>query len=130
MAGEQCKRLESERTRLQRQRQQREDAIEQLVSTLEGGNGASPAVIGKRIGERQSEVEKLNQRLTAIEDKLAALPQHGINRDHLVQTLTRFTELWDVLHRRERIELIHALIDRIIYNAATNDLDVQFKTPE
>jgi site-specific DNA recombinase len=128
MAEDEQKRLESERTRLLRQRQQREAAIQRLVSTLESANGELPDVVAGRIGERETEVAQLKERLAALEQDLRTARSRDINREHLAQTLAQFTELWDVLYPRERVELVRSLIERVSYHDATNDLKIHLQS--
>ena len=120
--------LETERTRLLRQREQREEAIKRLVSTLESTAGELPEVIGERIKERQAEVLRLNDRLQFVEQELAAFDAQTINREHLTQTLAQFTDLWDVLYPQERVRLVHSLIESVVYHDETDHLEFHFKT--
>jgi site-specific DNA recombinase len=119
--------LESERTRLLHQRQQREEAIKRLVTTLESPGGELPAVVGERIKERQAEVAQLNARLQTVEQELAALDSQTINREHLAQTLAQFTDLWDALYPAERVKLVHSLIETIVYYDETNRVEIRFR---
>ena len=120
--------LESQRTRLLRQREQREEAIKRLVATLESPTGELPEVVGERIKERQDEVAQFNARLQAVEQELAALGAQTINREHLTQTLAQFTDLWDALYPQERVRLVHSLIESVVYHDETDRLEFHFKT--
>ena len=121
------RRLESERTRLLRQRQQREEAIQRLVSALESRAGELPEVVAERIEERQSEVAQLNERLAVVEQDLASVHARDISREHLTQTLAQFTELWSVLYPRERVTLVHSLIDSVAYHDETKRIEIRFR---
>jgi site-specific DNA recombinase len=125
--GEKRQRLESERTRLLHQRQQREGAIQRLVSALEGRSGELPEVVAERIAERRTEIAQINGRLAQVEQDLAAIGAKGLDREHLTQTLAQFTDLWDVLYPRERIQLVHSLIESIIYYDETNRIELRFR---
>lgn len=120
--------LESQRTRLLRQREQREEAIKRLVATLESPTGELPEVVGERIKEHQTEVQRLNDRLQTVEQELAALDSLTINREHLTQTLVQFTDLWDALYPMERVKLVHSLIESVVYHDETDHLEFHFKT--
>jgi len=120
--------LETERTRLLHQRQQGEEAIKRLVTTLESPTGELPEVVGERIKDRQAEVQRLNARLQTAEQELAALDAQTINREHLTQTLAQFTDLWDALYPQERVKLVHSLIESVIYHDETDHLEFHFKT--
>ncbi|MBI5866886.1 MAG: hypothetical protein HZB43_01120 [candidate division Zixibacteria bacterium] len=120
-------RLESERTRLLRQRQQREEAINRLVSTLEGRNGELPEVVAERIRERQAEVVQFNSRLLTVEQELGAIGSQAFNRQHLAQTLAQFTDLWDVLYPQERVKLVQSLIQTVVYHDDLNRVEIRFR---
>jgi len=119
--------LESERTRLLHQRQQREEAIRCLVSTLESPDGPLPTVVGERIEERQDEVVQFNDRLRSVEQELAVLGAQTIDREHLSQTLAQFTDLWDTLYPQERVKLVHSLVETIVYYDETNRVEIRFR---
>ena len=119
-------RLESERIRLLRQRQQREDTIKRLVSALEVRSGELPEVVAERIEERKVEITQINGRLAQVEQDLAAIGTQGLDRKHLIQTLAQFTDLWDALCPRERIKLVHSLIECVTYYDETNRIEIRF----
>jgi site-specific DNA recombinase len=125
--GEKRKRLDSERTRLLRQRQQREEAVKGLVSALEGRSGELPEVVAERIAERKAEATGINGRLTQVEQDLTAIGAQTLDRDHLMQTLAQFTDLWDALYPRERIRLVHSLIETVTYYDETNQIEIRFR---
>jgi DNA repair exonuclease SbcCD ATPase subunit len=124
---EKRQRLDSERTRLLHQRQQREGAIQRLVSALEGRSGELPEVVAERIEERRTEIAQINGRLAQVEQDLAAIGTQGLDREHLTQTLAQFTDLWDALYPRERIKLVHSLIERITYFDETDRIEIHFR---
>ncbi|MBI5866928.1 MAG: recombinase family protein [candidate division Zixibacteria bacterium] len=120
-------RLESERTRLLRQRQQREEAISRLVSTLEGRNGELPEIVTERIKEREAEVAQFNGRLLSVERELATIGSQTIDREHLAQTLAQFTDLWDALYPAERIKLVQSLVETIVYHDEVDRVEIRFR---
>jgi site-specific DNA recombinase len=124
---EKRKRLDSERTRLLRQRQQREQAIKRLVSALEGRSAELPEVVAERIAERKAEITQINERLAQVEQDLAGIGEQPLDRDHLIQTLAQFTDLWDTLYPRERIRLVRSLIESVTYYDERNQLEIRFR---
>jgi len=118
--------LESERTRLLRQRQQREEAVKRLVSALEGRSGELPEVVAERIAERKTEITQINGRLAQVEQEFTAIGTQTLDREHLTQTLAQFTDLWDALYPRERIKLVHSLIECVTYYDETNRIEIRF----
>jgi hypothetical protein len=120
-------RLESDRTRLLRQRQQRDEAIGRLLSTLESRNGELPEVVAERIKERQAEMAQMNGRLQIVEQELAELGSQPIDREHLMHTLAQFTDLWDALYPHERIRLVHCLVETIVYHDETDRVEIRFR---
>ncbi len=119
--------LEMDRTRLLRQREQREEAIKRLVSSLESPEGQSPAVIGQRIGERQAEIAQLNLRLQDVEQELNTLTSQTLDRDHLAQTLAQFTDLWDVLYPIEQVKLVRSVIETVVYHDEAERFEIRFR---
>ena len=130
MAESERERLEADRTRLLRHRQQQEAAIQRLVSAVESQDGQTPEAMTERVAERQAELATLNDRLAEVEHEIASACAREITREHLTETLTKFTDLWDVLYPQERNELLNALIDSIIYYDATDTLEIRFKATD
>jgi hypothetical protein len=60
---------------------------------------------------------------------VASLP-HDINRNHLAQTLSQFTELWDVLYSDERSRLVRSLIQLVTYHSASRSMRFEFAAPK
>jgi peptidoglycan hydrolase CwlO-like protein len=63
--------LEAGRTRLLRQRQQQEAAIQRLVSAIESLAGQVPEAMTECITERQAEVAQLNECFAEVEHEIA-----------------------------------------------------------
>jgi site-specific DNA recombinase len=124
---EQGEKLESERTRLLRERQQRQETIRRLVDSIGSADNGSGALLSRRMGELQASIALIEDRLAAVDSDRLILRQHKVDRLHLDQTLLQFTDLWDALYPGERCRLVRSLVSKVVYDDLTDSLQIEFK---
>jgi site-specific DNA recombinase len=85
-------------------------------------------------GQRESELADLNERILAIEHRLATLrarPQtERISPASVGTALIDFTPVWEELSSRERALIVRAAIERITYDGRTGSVSVTYTTEE
>ncbi len=128
--SEQSERLETERTRLLRERQQRQETIGRLLDAIGSGENGSGAVMNQRMGDLETTITLIENRLVAVDSDRLILRNQRVDRKHLEQTLRQFTDLWDALYPGERCRLVRSLVSKVIYDDLTDSLQIEFKAPE
>ena len=101
--------LETERNRLQRERQAKSEDIRWLVAAIAAIETPSPSVTG-RLAELEAICAGMGRRLMNIDSKPVALEQNRIDPDHVAATLTEFDRMWEVMYPTERSRLIRSLV--------------------
>lgn len=116
-------RLESEKSRLQKQRIQREAEQQRLVAAMSTVGSPVEAVV-QRLSEIECKVATLDQRISELHNEIASLGGNAVNLDHVTATLAEFDGLWDVLIRNERSRLVQLLVERVACSAGNETLVV------
>jgi len=118
--------LRKELKRLEKARGKLRDQKRNLVdSVAEAGNGA-PALL-ERIGEVEVE---MREAATAIEDvrgQIARLEHEAIDEGDLKAALASFTPIWQKLFPRERARILHLLIEEVVFNARSGNIEIAFR---
>jgi len=76
-------------------------------------NAASRAAIEDQIGHLADEQAAREQRLAAIDARLAVLDAARVEADWIVAALRDFGSLWQVMTPENRIRLVRAVVDRV-----------------
>ena len=125
--SEQKERLEVERTRLLREREQRQEAIRRLVDAIGTDGNGSGTELKRRLADLESSISLIENRLTEVDSDRLILRNQSVDRVHLEQTLRQFTDLWDVLYPGERCRLVRSVIETIVYHDETGSLEIRFQ---
>jgi len=96
-----------------------------LLRALAGGE-ASGAAISGRLADLEDRTATLTVRLAEINRERAAVERAVVDPDDLTTALGLFDPVWEVLHAPERARIIELLIDRIVYDGASDRLAVTF----
>ncbi|MEW5874923.1 MAG: recombinase family protein [Candidatus Zixiibacteriota bacterium] len=118
--------LEAEQRRLQQDRNRRAEEIKRLTDVIADSEVALPSV-SDRLGEAEASVMQIDARLRDLRDQLASLRSQTINAEHLRETLAKFDPIWEALHQSERIDLVHQVVDAVVYNPDTSDIQVTLR---
>jgi septal ring factor EnvC (AmiA/AmiB activator) len=116
-------RLEKEKRRLQRERQQEGEEISRLVSAIASAESPMSSVVDQ-LRETEQLISRFDQRLEEIGTKLNQLKSETINRDHLTETLSQFEPLWEVLNEVERTRLVNLVVESAVYDSVIGDVQI------
>jgi len=92
-----------------------------LVEKIGEAAGAASGLLDQRIAEVGGELSRCEQRLAEVERDLAALDQVEIEGKWVVQALTGFNDVWDVLTIENRARLVRALVRRVEVDETTGE---------
>ena len=112
---EQLTRLESERKRQTRKRQQKGEEIRRLVSAIAGTAGSSPA-LSERLAEAERQLANVDRRLQEIDAQLTVLRNQPIDLDGVTAALEEFEAVWGMLYPGERSTLVRSVIETVACN--------------
>ena len=119
-------RLEQEQRQLFGERQHGEDEIKRLVAAIDSSN-TPLTTIAERLREAEDFVDRIRQRLAEIEEETDRIKSEAVDKEHLVDALTRFGSLWETLVERERTQLIHRLLESVVYDQTNGEISVVFR---
>ena len=94
-----------------------------LASQIVPGNGQ---VTGQLAG-LQERIGALERRAAEVREELCALDRRTNAAHEIAQALSEFNPVWSMLADREKIRIIHLLIERIDYNGATGEMSITFR---
>ena len=123
---EQLTRLESERKRLVRQRQQKDDEIRRLVGAIAGTPNPSPA-LSERLSEMERQAADVDRRLQEIGTQASTLRDQSIDLDGVTAALEEFEAVWGVMGCTERAGTVNSLVSIVACGADTT-LSIDLRT--
>jgi DNA invertase Pin-like site-specific DNA recombinase len=86
-------------------------------------NAALRAVIEDQIGHLADEHVSREQRLAAIDARLAALDAARVEADWIGAALRDFESLWEAMTPENRVRLVRAVVDRVEVDEATGTIE-------
>jgi len=122
---EQLTRLESERKRQTRKRQQKGEEIRRLVSAIAGTAGSSPA-LSERLAEAERQLANVDRRLQEIDAQTSTLRDQSIDLDGVTAALEEFEAVWGVMTFTEQGNLIRALVREAAYDPGQRTCRITF----
>jgi len=115
--------LKAEQRQLQRQFERCNAEMIALASQIVPGNGQ----VTGQLAELQERIGALERRAAEVREELCALDRHTLDAHEIAQALSEFNPVWSMLTDREKIRIIHLLIERIDYNGATGEMSITFR---
>jgi hypothetical protein len=93
-----------------------------LVETASSVTGTGRRLLDGKLQETGDHLGRLEQRLVAVQRKLAMLDQIELEASWVTSCLTRFDKVWDTLTPENRGRLVRAVITRVEVNEPTNEV--------
>ncbi|HEX9749819.1 MAG TPA: recombinase family protein [candidate division Zixibacteria bacterium] len=124
---EQLARLESERNRLVKQRQQKGEEIKRLVSAIAGTPNPSPSLT-ERLAVVERQAGDVDLRLQEIDTQTSTLRDQSIDLAGVTAALEEFEAVWGVMCCAEREQLVHALSGVIWVGKSQNAIEIGFRS--
>jgi len=103
-------------------RDQKRNLVNSVADT---GNGA-PALL-ERIGEVEVEMQEAAEGIEEIRGRIARLEYETIDEQDLKTALATFTPVWQELFPRERARILHLLIEEVVYDARSGEIEIAFR---
>jgi site-specific DNA recombinase len=119
--------LRAEAKRIERDLVKVRADVGRLVDTLSRTTGSAADAVAADLEKAQERVTTLEARQVEVRDGIAALKAQEIDRDDLVQALTDFDPVWEVLVAPERERVMRLLIDRIDYDGAAGRMEIRWR---
>ena len=103
-------------------RDQKRDLVD---SVAKAGNGA-PALF-KRIGEVEVEMQEAAATIEEVRGRIARLEHEAIDEKGLKTARASLTPIWNESFPRERARILHLLIEEVVFDARSGDLEIAFR---
>ena len=113
------KRLEKEHGKLREQKRNLVDSV------ADAGKGAS--AILERIGEVEVDMAQTATAIDDIRGRIARIEHETIDEQDLKTALASFTPVWQELFPRERARILHLLIEEVVFDARSGELEIAFR---
>jgi len=94
-------------------------------SVVKACNGA-PALL-EQIGEVELEMQEAAATIEEVRGLIARLEHEAIDEKDLKTALASFTPIWQELFPRERARILHLLIDEVVFDARSGELEIAFR---
>ena len=91
-----------------------------------GGNESRSDMITKRLSELDERDHQLEQRMAELRDELAAVQGETVPAAAIQRAVALFDPVWDLLLVPERFRILHLLIESVLYDGGTGELELAF----
>jgi site-specific DNA recombinase len=116
--------LKEEQQRLQKDLASYNAERASLASQVVPGNGDARAA--EQLAEIQERINAIEHRANEVREALLALDRRRIDGQEVAQALFVFDPTWETLTSREKVRIIHLLIERIDFHGATGEMSITF----
>ena len=117
--------LAKEKRQLLLEQQQAEERIKKLVATIDSSS-APLTTIAEQLLREEELVSQQQRRLAEIAVELGRLESEKVDKEQMIDTLSRLGSLWPTLADGERIDLLHRLLEAIIYDPVNGEISLKF----
>jgi site-specific DNA recombinase len=118
--------LTTELQKLRRRMKKEEDRIAKLVAIIETSYKPLDNMLA-RLNQAEEALRQTKHRVEEIETQLEVLDSEAVERDHLLDALSRLGLLWDTLAERERMVLIRQVLEAVTYDQSKEKLTLVFR---
>ena len=118
--------LAKEKRQLLLEQQQAEERIKKLVAAID--SSATPlASIAEQLLREEELVSQLHRRLVEIGVELSRLESEQVDKEKMIDALSRLGSLWPTLAESERIDLLQRLLEAVIYDPVNGEISLKFR---
>ncbi|MFO7898305.1 MAG: recombinase family protein [Planctomycetota bacterium] len=119
-------RLESELAALRSELAGLDDEVRAAVREgRPGDEGDGPGTA--RLADLQDRIRVAERRKTEVEQGLRGLDRENVDADTVRRALADFDPVWEALPARDRVRLVHLLIERVGYDGEASTVAVTFR---
>jgi len=118
--------LRDEQSRVAQRQQGIEERVHRLIATIEA-SASPPASLLERLHTEETKLRSAKSILAEVDTQLASLDAETVDGERLIEGLSRFDLLWSSLVEKERILLLHQIVDRATYDPRSQDVAIRFR---
>ena len=97
-----------------------------MLQAIGGEETRRSDMITKRLAELDERASQLEQRMAELHDELAAVQCESVPAAAIQRAVALFDPVWDMLLVPERFRILHLLIESVVYDGATGELELAF----
>ncbi|MDM7972921.1 MAG: hypothetical protein QUT27_07690 [candidate division Zixibacteria bacterium] len=97
-----------------------------MIATIEA-SASPPASLLERLNTEETKLRSAKSVLAEVDTQLASLDAETVDGERLIEGLSRFDLLWSSLVEKERILLLHQIVDRATYDPRSQDVAIRFR---
>jgi site-specific DNA recombinase len=91
-----------------------------------GGNEARSDMTTKRLAELDERANQLEQRMAELRDEVTAVQRETVSAAAIQRAVALFDPVWDLLLVPERFRILHLLLESVVYDGSTGELELAF----
>jgi site-specific DNA recombinase len=91
-----------------------------------GGNEARGDITTQRLAELDERNHQLEHRMAELRDELAAVQRDTMSAATIQRAVALFDPVWDLLLVPERFRILHLLLESVVYDGSTGELELSF----
>ena len=121
--------LKAEAKRLEPELKQARRDVERLLSAVTDAEGGARDALLERLGKAQDQLATVEARMAEVRTQQEALDGQKIDEADLRRALEAFDPIWDVLLTPEKERVLNLLLERVVYDVATEQMSLEFRLP-
>jgi site-specific DNA recombinase len=128
MAQRQDKRpaLVAEIDRLRKEIERLRKEGQRLVDGLAQSNAGTSPIIAEQLTRIDGLIAEKNKLINDANERLIRLELETVDNTDIQRALESFDPIWDVLYVREKIRIIHLIVQKVVYDGVDGTVGITF----
>jgi site-specific DNA recombinase len=118
--------LEKELAQLAAEQQRCRQEGKRVLQTIGSDEARRSGITTERIAELDERANQLELRMTELRDELTAVQRETVPAAKIQRAVALFDPVWDLLLVPERFRILHLLLELVVYDGATGELELAF----
>jgi site-specific DNA recombinase len=118
--------FEKELAQLAGEQQRCRQEGKRVLQAISNDEARQSGITTERIAELDERASQLEQRMAELRDELAAVQRDTVPAAQIQRAVALFDPVWDLLLVPERFRILHLLLESVVYDGATGELELAF----
>jgi site-specific DNA recombinase len=97
-----------------------------LVKRLADASGAAAGAITERLGELDTRVRQIDDRMSELTVALASAQARRVTPEEVAEALTGFDEVWDALTLNEQARIVGLIVERVEFDGRAGRISITY----
>jgi site-specific DNA recombinase len=118
--------LEKELAQLATEQQRCRQEGKRVLQAIGGEEARRSDMTTKRLAELDERANQLELRMAELGDELATVQRESVSAAAIQRAVALFDPVWDLLLVPERFRILHLLLESVVYDGSTGELELSF----